>query len=69
MIQSKMSVIELLPEEELLTLQNEKEQLVEKRAAGIKLLAELNAQLNGSFIENAGSSLMKKAAGRAGGTE
>ena len=29
-----------------LTLQNEKEQLVEKRAAGIKLLAELNAQLN-----------------------
>ena len=46
MIQSKMSVIELLPEEELLTLQNEKEQLVEKRAAGIKLLAELNAQLN-----------------------
>ena len=40
MIQSKMSVIELLPEEELLTLQNE------KRAAGIKLLAELNAQLN-----------------------
>ena len=46
MIQSKMSVIELLPEEELLTLQKEKEQLVEKRAAGIKLLAELNAQLN-----------------------
>ena len=46
MIQSKMSVIELLPEEELLTLQNEKEQLVEKRAAGIKLLAELDAQLN-----------------------
>ena len=41
-----MSVIELLPEEELLTLQKEKEQLVEKRAAGIKLLAELNAQLN-----------------------
>ena len=40
MIQSKMSVIELLPEEELLTLQNEKEQLVEKRAAGIKVQAE-----------------------------
>lgn len=45
MIHNKMSVIELLPEEELLSLQNEKEQLAEKRAAGIKLLAELNAQL------------------------
>lgn len=46
MIHNKMSVIELLPEEELLSLQKEKEQLTEKRAAGIKLLAELNAQLN-----------------------
>lgn len=45
MIHSKMSVIELLPEEEFQTLQNEKEQLVEKRTAGIKFLAELNAQL------------------------
>lgn len=46
MVQNKQSVIELLPEEELLLLQKEKELLVEKRAAGIKLLAELNAQLN-----------------------
>ena len=46
MIHSKMSVIELLPEDELLSLQKEKELLTEKRAAGIKLLAELNAQLN-----------------------
>lgn len=46
MIHNKMSVIELLPEDELLCLQKEKELLTEKRAAGIKLLAELNAQLN-----------------------
>lgn len=46
MIHNKMSVIELLAEDELLSLQKEKELLTEKRAAGIKLLAELNAQLN-----------------------
>ena len=46
MIHNKMSVIELLSEDELLSLQKEKELLTEKRAAGIKLLAELNAQLN-----------------------
>ncbi len=46
MIHNKMSVIELLPEDELLSLQKEKELLTEKRATGIKLLAELNAQLN-----------------------
>lgn len=46
MIHNKMSVIELLPEDEFLRLQKEKELLTEKRAAGIKLLAELNAQLN-----------------------
>lgn len=46
MIHNKMSVIELLPEDELLSLQKEKGLLTEKRAAGIKLLAELNAQLN-----------------------
>lgn len=45
-IHNKMSVIELLPEDEFLSLQKEKELLTEKRAAGIKLLAELNAQLN-----------------------
>ena len=46
LIHNRMSVIELISEEELLTLQKEKESLVEKRAAGIKLLAEQNAQLN-----------------------
>ena len=35
-----------MPEDEFLSLQKEKELLTEKRAAGIKLLAELNAQLN-----------------------
>ena len=38
--------IELMPEEELLALQKEKELSTEKRAAGIKLLAEQNEQLN-----------------------
>lgn len=46
MVHHKLSVIELLPEEAFLVLQKEKEQLVEKRTAGIKLLAEQNAQLN-----------------------
>ncbi|MDD3037525.1 AAA family ATPase [Bacteroides sp.] len=45
-IHSKMSVIELIPEEELLVLKEEKEQLIERRTVGIKLLADLNAQLN-----------------------
>lgn len=46
MIQNKLTVIELIPEEELMALQKEKEMLVEKRAAGIDLLAKLNMQLN-----------------------
>lgn len=46
LIHNRMSVIELMPEEELLSLQKEKESLVEKRVVGIKLLAEQNAQLN-----------------------
>lgn len=46
LIQNRMNVIELMPEEELLVLQKEKELLSEKRAAGIKLLAEQNEQLN-----------------------
>ena len=47
-----------------------KEQLVEKRAAGIKLLAELNAQLNVVRSLKMQEALwVKKAAGRAGGTE
>lgn len=45
-IHTKMSMIELIPEEELLTLKKEKEQLLKKREVGIKLLAEQNAQLN-----------------------
>ena len=46
LIHNKMSVIELIPEEERLALQKEKELLAEKRSEGIKLLAEQNAQLN-----------------------
>ena len=46
LIHSRMSVIELMPEEELLALQKEKEQLTERRDAGIKLLRDLNTQLN-----------------------
>lgn len=45
-IQSKLEVIELLPEEEFGALQKEKEAQVEQRSAGIKLLAELNARQN-----------------------
>lgn len=46
LIQNKLTVIELIPEEEFLDLQKEKEMLVEKRAMGIELLAKLNMQLN-----------------------
>lgn len=46
LIQNRMNVIELMPEEELLALQKEKELLADKRATGIKLLAEQNAQQN-----------------------
>lgn len=46
LIQNRMNVIELMPEEELLALQKEKELSIEKRVAGIKLLAEQNEQLN-----------------------
>lgn len=46
LIQNRMTVIELMPEEELLTLQKEKELLTEKRVIGIRLLAEQNEQLN-----------------------
>ena len=46
LIHNKMSVIELIPEEEQLALQKKKELLAEKRSEGIKLLAEQNAQLN-----------------------
>ena len=46
LIQNQMNVIELMPEEELLALQKEKELSAEKRVTGIKLLAEQNEQLN-----------------------
>ena len=46
LVHNKMSVIELIPEEEQLALQKEKELLVEKRVEGIKLLEEQNKQLN-----------------------
>ena len=46
LIQNRMNVIELMPEDELLALQKEKELLAEKRVTGIKLLAEQNEQLN-----------------------
>lgn len=46
LIQNRMNVIELMPEEELLALQKEKGLSTEKRALGIKLLAEQNEQLN-----------------------
>ena len=46
LIQNRMNVIELMPEEELLALQKKKELLAEKRVTGIKLLAEQNEQLN-----------------------
>ena len=46
LIQNRMNVIELMPEEELLALQKEKELSTEKRASVIKVLAEQNEQLN-----------------------
>ena len=46
LIQNRMNVIELMPEEELLALQKEKELSAEKRVTGIKLVAEQNEQLN-----------------------
>lgn len=68
LIQNRMNVIELMPEEELLALQKEKELSAEKRVIGIKLLAEQNEQAEcGSFIKNAGRSLEEEATGRTGG--
>lgn len=46
LIYTKLSIIELMPEAEYLTLKNDKEALGEKRNKGISQLAELNAQLN-----------------------
>ena len=46
LIQNRMNVIELMPEEELLALQKEEELSAEKHVTGIKLLAEQNEQLN-----------------------
>lgn len=44
-LQHRISLIELIPDEELTALQKEKEQITEKRAAGIKRLAVQNEQL------------------------
>ena len=69
LIQNRMNVIELMPEEELLALQKEKELLAEKRVAGIKLLAEQNEQLNVVRSLKMQEDLWKKeATGRTGGT-
>ena len=46
LIQNRMNVIELMPEEELLALKKETELLAKKRVTGIELLAEQNEQLN-----------------------
>ncbi|WP_455587462.1 AAA family ATPase [Bacteroides sp.] len=46
LLKNSISLIELLPEEELLNLQKDRERLIQFRDAGTKRLAELNAQLN-----------------------
>ena len=46
LIQNRMNVIELMPEEELLALQKEKELSTEKRASVIKVLPEEKEQLD-----------------------
>lgn len=46
MLKNTINLIELLPEEELQKLQQEKEHLAHLRIIGTKRLAELNAQLN-----------------------
>ena len=46
LLKNSISLIELLPEEELQNLQKEKEELVQIRTVGTKRLAELNAQFN-----------------------
>ena len=43
---NRLKLVELLPEEEVALLKQQKQALAEKREAGIKQLAELNAQLN-----------------------
>lgn len=46
LLKNTISLIELLPEEEMQALQKEQERLTVLRASGTKQLAELNAQLN-----------------------
>ena len=46
LLKNTISLIELMPEEELLSLQKEQERLAGLRVAGTKRLTELNAQLN-----------------------
>ena len=68
LIQNRMNVIELMPEEELLALQKEKELSAEKRVTGIKLLAEQNEQLNVvRSLKMQEDLLEEEATGRTGG--
>ncbi|OKZ09098.1 AAA family ATPase [Bacteroides nordii] len=46
LLKNSISLIELLPEDELQNLQKEKERLIQLRTTGTKRLAELNAQFN-----------------------
>ncbi len=46
LLKNSISLIELLPEDELRNLQKEKERLIQLRTTGTKRLAELNAQFN-----------------------
>lgn len=46
LLKNSISLIELLPEDELQNLQKEKERLIQLRTTGTKWLAELNAQFN-----------------------
>ena len=46
LLKNSISLIELLPEDELQNLQKEKERLIQLRTTGTKRLAEFNAQFN-----------------------
>lgn len=60
LVESRLNVIELLPEEEYLSLQKEKEVQAEKRSVGVKWLAELNTQQNIIRTLNTQKTLLEK---------
>lgn len=60
LLKNTISLIELMPEEELLALQKEQERLKQLRATGTKLLADLNAQLNIIHSLNVQQGLLSK---------